>query len=426
MITPVTVTVHGDDLVTSQQEVHQQLLDDDVAAKLLAHDATVCGAPRKRRRPSGWAGWMSSRSRGRCSPGSPRSVTPCARRASTASSCVGMGGSSLAPEVICRSAGVPLTVLDSTHPDQVQAALDGDLARTVVVVSSKSGGTLETDSQRRVLAAAFTAAGIDAASRIVVVTDPGSPFAQLAKDEGYREVFLADPHVGGRYSALTAFGLVPSALAGVDVGVLLDEAEEVLAGLGGDSPALELGSSLGGGARLGRDKLVLDASGSEHVGFGDWAEQLVAESTGKQGPGCCPSSSAATHLRSTRRPTICTWSGSVTVTSRSAPRSRAASAPSSWSGSTPWPSPGGSWASTRSTSPTSRAPRRPPAGCSTPSPSRSSLPSPTAASRSSAPLGCSSASASWPARSRPCWRRSSRAATSRSWPTSTGSGRGPC
>ncbi len=198
----------------------------------------------------------------------------------------GMGGSSLAPEVICKVAGVPLTVLDSTHPDQVRAALSGELSRTVVVVSSKSGGTVETDSQRRVLVEAMTAQGIDAASRVVVVTDPGSPFEQLATDEGYRATFLADARVGGRYSALTAFGLVPSALAGADVESLLSSAEQLLPTLAADdSPALRLGAVLGGS---GRDKVCLDASGSALPGFGDWAEQLIAESTGKLGKGLLP------------------------------------------------------------------------------------------------------------------------------------------
>ncbi len=195
----------------------------------------------------------------------------------------GMGGSSLAPEVICKAAGVPLTVLDSTHPDQVRTALGGDLARTVVVVSSKSGGTLETDSQRRAFVTAFGDVGIDPASRIVVVTDPGSPFAALAVKEGYRAVFLADPDVGGRYSALTAFGLVPSALAGVDVAALLDAAEAVQPALA--DGALILGAALGGS---GRDKVVLDAGGSDLPGFGDWAEQLIAESTGKSRTGVLP------------------------------------------------------------------------------------------------------------------------------------------
>ncbi|MCW2623139.1 MAG: phosphoglucose isomerase, partial [Frankiales bacterium] len=196
----------------------------------------------------------------------------------------GMGGSSLAPEVICRTEGVPLTVLDSTHPDQVRAALAADLARTVVVVSSKSGGTLETDSQRRAFVAAFTAAGIDPATRLVVVTDPGSALEQIARDGGYRAIFLADPDVGGRYSALTAFGLVPSALAGADVEALLASAAELLPDLEKPGPALELGAALTG---TGRDKIALDASG-DLVGFGDWAEQLIAESTGKQGKGLLP------------------------------------------------------------------------------------------------------------------------------------------
>jgi len=107
----------------------------------------------------------------------------------------------------------------------IERALAGDLSRTVVVVSSKSGGTLETDSQRRVLMAAFEDAGIDAPSRVVVVTDPGSDLEKMATEGKYRKVFTADPHVGGRNSALTAFGLVPSGLAGVDISELLDEAE---------------------------------------------------------------------------------------------------------------------------------------------------------------------------------------------------------
>jgi glucose-6-phosphate isomerase len=105
----------------------------------------------------------------------------------------GMGGSSLAPEVITATAGVALTVLDSTDPAVVRRALSDRLDRTVLVVSSKSGSTVETDSQRRAYLQAFAEAGIDGPSRIVVVTDPGSPLAELAEREGYRRVFLADP-----------------------------------------------------------------------------------------------------------------------------------------------------------------------------------------------------------------------------------------
>ena len=206
----------------------------------------------------------------------------------------GMGGSSLAPEVITAAAGVPLTVLDGTDPDQVwrvTAGPDAALERTVVVVSSKSGSTVETDSQRRAFEAAFTAAGIDAASRFVVVTDPGSALGATAAEGGYRAVVEADPTVGGRYSALTAFGLVPSGLAGADVGALLDQAAEVvdvLAADGAGDPDLVLGAALGGCARSGRDKLVVVDDGSGLTGFGDWAEQLVAESTGKDGRGLLP------------------------------------------------------------------------------------------------------------------------------------------
>jgi glucose-6-phosphate isomerase len=201
----------------------------------------------------------------------------------------GMGGSSLAPEVITRTHGAPLVVLDGTDPGQVRAALV-DLGRTVVVVSSKSGSTVETDSQRRAFEAAFGAAGIDAKRRIVVVTDPGSPLEQASLAAGYRAVFQADPTVGGRFSALTAFGLVPSGLAGVDVGALLDEAGEVVDLLADDAegnPALVLGAALGGTDPL-RDKVVFVDEGSGIVGFADWAEQLIAESTGKEGTGLLP------------------------------------------------------------------------------------------------------------------------------------------
>jgi len=200
----------------------------------------------------------------------------------------GMGGSSLAPEVICGTAGVPLVVLDSSHPDVVRDAAV-DLDRTVVVVSSKSGSTVETDSQRRVLEQAFTDAGIDPASRIVIVTDPGSPLEEDARAKGQR-VVTADPAVGGRYSALTAFGLVPSGLAGADIETLLDDAETVGDLLAEDdeaNPALRLGAAMAGTEPL-RDKLYLVDHGTSVRGLGDWAEQLLAESTGKDGRGLLP------------------------------------------------------------------------------------------------------------------------------------------
>lgn len=201
----------------------------------------------------------------------------------------GMGGSSLAPEVITRTYGAELTVLDSTDPHQVLSALRDRLTSTAVVISSKSGSTVETDSQKRVYEEYFHAAGIDPVTRIVVVTDPGSPLDQSARADGYR-VFNADPNVGGRYSALTAFGLVPSGLAGVDISELLDEAEAVTLELAidtPDNPGLVLGAAIAG-TRPRKDKLGIVADGTHIVGFGDWAEQLIAESTGKQGTGILP------------------------------------------------------------------------------------------------------------------------------------------
>ncbi|MGJ9412465.1 glucose-6-phosphate isomerase [Aeromicrobium sp. CF4.19] len=200
----------------------------------------------------------------------------------------GMGGSSLAPEVICRAADVELTVLDSSQPDMVRAAIADRLERSVVVVSSKSGGTVETDSQRRAYEQALRDAGLDPEDHLVVVTDPGSPLDEEATAAGYH-VFHADPGVGGRYSALTAFGLVPSGLAGAPIGRLLDEAAGQQAALADDSPdnpALRLGVAAGVAAVAGIDKLVLD----DHTGWGlgDWIEQLVAESTGKIGRGILP------------------------------------------------------------------------------------------------------------------------------------------
>ncbi|CAN5174108.1 glucose-6-phosphate isomerase [soil metagenome] len=197
----------------------------------------------------------------------------------------GMGGSSLAPEVITRTYGVELTVLDSTDPGQVLSAVNDRLATTAVVISSKSGSTLETDSQKRIYEQYFTAAGIDPLERIVIVTDPGSPLDVAARAAGYR-VFNADPNVGGRYSALTAFGLVPSGLAGVDLNELLDEAEAVMVELAVDNtsnPGLILGAAMSSKSKLG---IVTD--GTHILGFGDWAEQLIAESTGKLGKGILP------------------------------------------------------------------------------------------------------------------------------------------
>ncbi len=266
-----------------------QLVEAQFASKLFAQDATLWG-PEAESESAKRLSWVSL----------PRSSRPLVGEIAALRDHLaglgldhvvlcGMGGSSLAPEVICATEGKPLVVLDSSDPDYVRAALKDDLQRTIVVVSSKSGSTVETDSQRRAYEGAFTDAGIDPTERIVIVTDPGSPLDQQSRETGYR-VINADPAVGGRYSALTAFGLVPSGLAGVDIEALLDDAESVSDLLAADddaNPGLRLGAAIGATAPL-RVKLALVDDGSGIVGFADWAEQLIAESTGKNGTGILP------------------------------------------------------------------------------------------------------------------------------------------
>ncbi|HEX5995205.1 MAG TPA: glucose-6-phosphate isomerase [Jiangellales bacterium] len=266
----------------------KQLIGDRVASRIAGHDATLWG-PAAQEEAAVRLGWTGLYEAARPLLAEIEALQA-ELRAEGLDRVVlcGMGGSSLAPEVITRTAGVELTVLDTTDPGTIRRSLSDRLDRTVVVVSSKSGSTVETDSQRRAFEAAFQAAGIEPAARFVVVTDQGSALAHHANDSGYRRVFLADPTVGGRYSALTAFGLVPSGLAGADIAALLDDAAAVAPLLEADSPdnpALQLGAALGSGPA---DKVAIDASASGIVGFADWAEQLIAESTGKDGKGLLP------------------------------------------------------------------------------------------------------------------------------------------
>ncbi len=268
----------------------QRLVEDRVASRLGARDHTLWGADAEAEAGKRLA-WVDLARSGRALVPEIESLRDELRaRGLTHIVLCGMGGSSLAPEVICEAQAVELSVVDSSDPDFVRDAIEDSLAQAVVVVSSKSGGTVETDSQRRAFEKAFTDAGIDPAERLVVVTDPGSPLEESARDAGYR-VFLADPGVGGRYSALTAFGLVPSGLAGADLGALLDSADAMHAVLLTDSvdnPALRLGALLGAANRAGVDKVVLTNAGAQFGHLGDWAEQLIAESTGKDGKGILP------------------------------------------------------------------------------------------------------------------------------------------
>jgi transaldolase/glucose-6-phosphate isomerase len=207
---------------------------------------------------------------------------------------LGMGGSSLGPEVIRRSYGeVPdgmrLHVLDSTDPGAVRdVERRVDLDKTLFVVSSKSGGTIETLSHMRYF---YERTGGDG-SRFCAVTDPGSPLAELARERGFRRVFENDPEIGGRYSVLSYFGLVPAALAGVNIEGMLHQAQVAEQNCAQfDSPqsnsGLWLGCVMGELAQHGRDKLTYVVS-DPISSFGLWVEQLIAESTGKHGKGILP------------------------------------------------------------------------------------------------------------------------------------------
>lgn len=197
----------------------------------------------------------------------------------------GMGGSSLAPEVIAKTFNKKLTVLDTTDPDQIKAAIPSDLAHSLVVVGSKSGSTIETASHKALFTKLFQDAGLNPTDHFVIVTDPGSPLDKSARADGLR-VVNADPNVGGRYSALSAFGLVPAALIGVDVSILLDDAAAAAKTFTeSDSVAATLAAAL---FDKGDQSVAFFDAGSDLPGISDWIEQLIAESTGKSETGRLP------------------------------------------------------------------------------------------------------------------------------------------
>ena len=211
---------------------------------------------------------------------------------------LGMGGSSLAPEVLMtifgNAPGFPvLRVLDSTHPDAI-AALEHklDLGRTFFLVSSKSGGTIETLSFYKYFIHRVAGMVENPGDHFAAITDPGSKLESLAREKQFRRIFFSPPDVGGRYSALTYFGLVPAALIGLDVAGLLRQAAAMKAAAGAgvpvsENPALVLGAFLGEMALAGRNKVVFLPTPKLEP-FGVWIEQLVAESTGKRGHGILP------------------------------------------------------------------------------------------------------------------------------------------
>jgi glucose-6-phosphate isomerase len=211
---------------------------------------------------------------------------------------LGMGGSSLCPEVLAKTFGPQpgfpdLHIVDSTDPEQVMAACETvDLGEALVIVASKSGSTLEPnilkqfffEQVRRVV-------GTDnVSSHFVAITDPGSKMEAVAKEEGFRYIYYGDPQIGGRYSALSNFGVVAATVSGLKVGKLLDEAGKGVASAKEpiqNNPGVQLGLLLGSAANAGRDKITIFTS-PEIYDLGAWLEQLIAESTGKQGKGITP------------------------------------------------------------------------------------------------------------------------------------------
>ena len=211
---------------------------------------------------------------------------------------LGMGGSSLCPEVLAKTFGPQpgfpdLHIVDSTDPAQVMAACETvNLGETLVIVASKSGSTLEPnilkqfffDEVRRIVGPE------NVGGRFVAITDPGSKMEQVANYDGFRYIFYGDPQIGGRYSALSNFGMVVATVAGLKVGKLLDEAAKGVASAKEpiqNNPGVQLGLLLGSAANAGRDKITIFTS-PEIFDLGAWLEQLIAESTGKQGKGITP------------------------------------------------------------------------------------------------------------------------------------------
>ena len=270
----------------------RRALDEQVARRVWCRDTSLWGGPGAPE-ISDRLGWLTvSETMLEHAPELDAFADQCRADGFTDAVLLGMGGSSLGSEVIRRSYGeIPnrlrLQVLDSTHPDVVLRVQESvDLRRTLFIVSSKSGTTIETLSQYRHFRE------LAGPEQFIAVTDPGSPLATLAKENDFRQLFLNPPDIGGRYSVLSYFGLVPAALMGVNIVALLHRcqvAEQNCAHYDSSesNSGLWLGGALGELARRGRDKLTFIVS-PPIESFGLWVEQLIAESTGKRGRGIVP------------------------------------------------------------------------------------------------------------------------------------------
>ena len=269
----------------------------DKVRRLWAHDASLWTNTDEGK----WLGWLDIVSQQIANAESFRSLAQEVRAGKFSHALLlGMGGSSLCPEVMAftfgRTAGFPeMHVLDSTDPAQVAAtAKKVDLARTIFIVSSKSGTTLEPNIfQQYFYGRAKELVGAqEAARRFIAITDPESHLEQVAKAEGFRHVAHGVASIGGRYSALSNFGMIPAAVQGIDVPKFLERAAQMVKACSADvaaekNPGVQLGAILGAAAKRGMDKVTIVASPAI-FDLGAWLEQLLAESTGKQGKGLIP------------------------------------------------------------------------------------------------------------------------------------------
>ena len=286
----------NNDLMQAVQNVLQDWDGQGTLRQLWARDAKVWTGGDE----SKWLDWLNAVDRSReAVPMLTALGTSLRQEDFTAALLIGMGGSSLGPEVLAKilgteSGGLPLFIIDSTDPAQIascEAALD--IKRTLFIVASKSGSTLEPDILLQYfLDRAKAALGLAAGRQFIAITDPGSKLETFARDNGFRQIVAGVPGIGGRYSVLSNFGLVPAVVMGIDVERMLATAALMVRSCSVDTPAVGnpgviLGVVMGTAARAGRDKLTIIASPAL-ASFGAWVEQLIAESTGKHGLGIVP------------------------------------------------------------------------------------------------------------------------------------------
>jgi len=286
----------GDDLTRTTKALTDDWRAEGKGRRLWKRDASVWTNHDEAK----WLGWLDAVEREQDSLKLYQRFADAVKRAKFTDAVVlGMGGSSLGPEVLAttfkQAKGFPeLHILDSTDPAQVKRVENSiNLTRTLFIVSSKSGGTTEPNAlMDYFFARVEKVSGQKPGVHFVAVTDPGSSLEKVARQRNFIHVFHGEPSIGGRYSVISPFGLVPAAAAGIDLKAFLESAAAMVHACGADvppheNPGIQLGLALGAAARAGRDKVTLSAS-KQIADFGAWTEQLIAESTGKNGKALIP------------------------------------------------------------------------------------------------------------------------------------------